>query len=128
MRGVQPAALPGTASYCRKALAPTMLRPVLVLSLLLSFSLLARAAELVRISSPDKSVQVAVALKPQGQPNYTVRYGATEVLQASQLGLRLEGADLSRGLQLTHVEPARPLTSPTLDLTLPARGGFVLQP
>ena len=83
-----------------------MLRPMLVLSMLLSFLLSARAAEPVRISSPDKSVRVAVALTPQGQPTYSVRYGATEILQASQLGLRLEGADLSRGLQLTRVEPA----------------------
>ncbi|RTQ48138.1 glycoside hydrolase family 97 protein [Hymenobacter gummosus] len=66
----------------------------------------ARAAQPIQISSPDGAVRVTVDLTAQGQPTYAVRYGQTELLQPSRLGLQLAGADLSQGLRLTQADKA----------------------
>ncbi|MCB2380506.1 glycoside hydrolase family 97 catalytic domain-containing protein [Hymenobacter sp. BT635] len=65
-----------------------------------TFSTTAQAAEPVLVSSPDGAVQVAVTLAAGGVPTYAVRYGKTEVLRTSRLGLQLAAADLTRNLQL----------------------------
>ncbi|MFC6225787.1 glycoside hydrolase family 97 catalytic domain-containing protein [Hymenobacter artigasi] len=63
-----------------------------------------RGAGPVVVSSPDGAVQVTVAVDPQGQPTYAVRYRAAEVLRPSRLGLQLAGTDLSQGLKLARAD------------------------
>lgn len=70
----------------------------------------ARAAQPVQVSSPDGAVRVTVDLTAQGQPTYAVRYGQTELLQPSRLGLKLAGTDLSQGLRLTQADKATTVT------------------
>jgi len=64
----------------------------------------AQAAEPVTVASPDGAVRVTVSVTAQGQPTYTVRYGPTEVLRPSRLGLQLASVDLSQGLQLKSAD------------------------
>jgi hypothetical protein len=50
------------------------------------------------VTSPDGHVRVDVRLTKQHLPVYAVYRDGTEVLRESSLGLRIEGADLSRAL------------------------------
>jgi hypothetical protein len=52
------------------------------------------------ITSPDKQVKVQFELSPRGEPTYAVARAGQPVLLTSRLGLRLQAADLSRGLRL----------------------------
>ncbi|RPD49812.1 glycoside hydrolase family 97 protein [Hymenobacter sediminis] len=70
----------------------------------------AQAAKPIRIKSPNGDVQVTVDVTAQGQPTYAVRYRRTELLRPSHLGLRLAGADLTQGLELTKADKQTTVT------------------
>jgi len=53
------------------------------------------------ITSPDQQVMVQFELSPRGEPTYAVARAGQEVLLPSRLGLRLQSADLTRGLRLS---------------------------
>ena len=52
------------------------------------------------VTSPDKQVKVQFELSPRGEPTYAVVRAGQPVLLTSHLGLRLQSADLTRGLRL----------------------------
>jgi hypothetical protein len=52
------------------------------------------------IASPDNQVKVQFDLSPRGEPRYAVERAGKAVLLDSRLGLRLQSADLTRGLRL----------------------------
>ncbi|MBY0242432.1 MAG: glycoside hydrolase family 97 protein [Burkholderiaceae bacterium] len=95
---------------CPQATRPTIrpTRPALALAILtlaVSHALpsLALAAPL---ASPDGHLAVDVTVGPGGVARYTVTRDGTAVILPSTLGLRLQGADFSRGLKLTQTSDA----------------------
>ncbi|KAF1723236.1 alpha-glucosidase [Pseudoxanthomonas wuyuanensis] len=79
----------------------------IVVSLALALTLAGPAAAageaartLGQVASPDGRLQVAVTLDAQGTPHYAIAREGKEVLAPAPLGLVLEDADFSRGLQL----------------------------
>lgn len=80
-----------------------MRTPYLFIGVLMLAATAAQAAAPLQVTSPDGAVCVTVALAGGGRPTYAVRYRDAELLQPSQLGLQLAGADLSQNLRLTKV-------------------------
>ncbi|WP_201982367.1 glycoside hydrolase family 97 protein [Hymenobacter rubidus] len=70
----------------------------------------ARAAEPVRVASPNGMIQVTVDLDSQGRPSYAVRYDRTEILRPSRLGLVLASADLTQKLKLVRADKVTAIT------------------
>jgi len=67
------------------------------------------------ITSPDNQLKVKFELSPHGEPTYTVARAGQAVLLSSHLGLRLQSADLTRGLRLAAAgEPQRIVDDYTL--------------
>lgn len=58
------------------------------------------------IASPDQQLKVHFELSPGGEPTYAVARAGQPVLLPSHLGLKLQSADLSRGLRLASAAPA----------------------
>lgn len=53
------------------------------------------------VISPDNRIQATITLNEKGELSYNVRYQGKEVVGQSQLGLRLRGFDLTKGLKRT---------------------------
>lgn len=53
------------------------------------------------ITSPDNQLKVQFDLSPRGEPTYAVFRAGQPVLLTSHLGLRLQSADLTKGLRLS---------------------------
>ena len=64
----------------------------------------------ISVASPNGVIQVTVAVDGQGRPSYAVRYGRTEVLRPSRLGLQLASADLTQHLKLVRAEKVATVT------------------
>ncbi|MEW7850878.1 glycoside hydrolase family 97 catalytic domain-containing protein [Massilia aurea] len=71
-------------------------------TLLVATSFCAHAAPLV---SPDRQIEVDVAVSPGGAMTYAVTRAGQAVILRSALGLEVEGADLTRGLTLATSSP-----------------------
>ncbi len=69
-------------------------------ALALTLACLAEHAHGAPLSSPDGRLAVDIAVRAGGVPTYTVTRDGQTVLLPSALGLRLQGADFSRGLKL----------------------------
>jgi hypothetical protein len=80
------------------------------ISLLIALAAQAQSGSPVSVDSPNGTIRVTVETTAQGVPTYTVRYGQTEVLRASKLGLQLTGTDLSQGLQLKNADRVESVT------------------
>lgn len=61
------------------------------------------------LGSPDRHIRVAVSTDQGGRLQYTVMRDGKPVLLASQLGLQLEGAQLSSGLSVVARSQPRPI-------------------
>jgi hypothetical protein len=62
------------------------------------------------LTSPDRHIQVVIAITPQQTLTWSVTRDGKPVILASSLGLELEGGDLAHGLRLAKVSPARAIT------------------
>lgn len=69
----------------------------------------AAAADAADLASPDRHIRVAVQTGEGGRLQYTVTRDGKPVLLASQLGLQLEGAELSSGLTVVARSAPRPI-------------------
>ena len=78
------------------------------LSLLAGLTLASGAAW--ALQSPDKQLDVSVAVNPDQTLSYTVKRNGQAVLLPSPLGLKLEGADFSRGLKLLETSPVKAIS------------------
>ncbi|WP_229507164.1 glycoside hydrolase family 97 protein [Pseudoduganella rivuli] len=81
-------------------------RPALPLSVLAMAALVASHACAAPLASPDGHLAVDVKVGPGGMPTYTVARDGKPVILPSALGLRLQGADFSRGLKLAATSDA----------------------
>ncbi|WP_020654501.1 glycoside hydrolase family 97 protein [Massilia niastensis] len=61
------------------------------------------------LTSPDRHISVAVAVSPSGTLTYSVSRDGKPVLLPSELGLQLQGADLSGKLRLSSSSPVKPV-------------------
>jgi hypothetical protein len=62
------------------------------------------------LQSPDKQLDVSVFVNPDQTLSYTVKRNGQPVLLPSPLGLKLAGADFSRGLKLAATSPVKAVT------------------
>ncbi|MBY0556358.1 MAG: glycoside hydrolase family 97 protein [Burkholderiaceae bacterium] len=69
----------------------------------------APAVDVADLGSPDRHIRVAVQTGEGGRLQYTVTRDGKPVLLASQLGLQLEGAELSSGLTVVARSAPRPI-------------------
>ncbi|MBV5325597.1 MAG: glycoside hydrolase family 97 N-terminal domain-containing protein, partial [Rhodospirillaceae bacterium] len=69
----------------------------------------APAVDVADLGSPDRHIRVAVQTGEGGCLQYTVTRDGKPVLLASQLGLQLEGAELSSGLTVVARSAPRPI-------------------
>ncbi|MGL6162492.1 glycoside hydrolase family 97 catalytic domain-containing protein [Microbulbifer sp.] len=82
------------------------MKRILLISMLLLLSACG-AKQQYSLYSPDGSLAVTLELNEAGQPQYRIERNGELVLKPSQLGVVLDGVDLSRGLALESVgEPA----------------------
>jgi alpha-glucosidase len=75
--------------------------------MLLAAGCVSNAMAAPALSSPDRHITVEVSVTPQRTLAYTVKRDGKPVILASDLGLKLEGADLSDELKLARVSPTR---------------------
>ncbi len=75
------------------------------LSILLGCAFASSSA--LALQSPNKELDVTVAVKPDKTLSYTVKRNGQMVLLSSPLGLKLAGADFSQELKLADVSPVR---------------------
>lgn len=61
-------------------------------------------------NSPDGKLQLEVKLNPKGEATYTLNRDGKVVLETSKLGLKVNGTDLSEGLQIESVSPVETVT------------------
>jgi hypothetical protein len=59
------------------------------------------------LESPDKQLDVTVAINPDKTLSYSVKRNGRPVLLPSPLGLKLDGADFSASLRLANTSPVR---------------------
>ncbi len=78
------------------------------MSLLLSLALSSSAA--LALQSPNKQLDVSVAVNSDKTLTYTVTHNGQPVLLSSPLGLKLEGADFSREIKLVNTSPVKTVT------------------
>lgn len=76
----------------------------------LSSSVLAAAADPIRISSPDERIVVDVQVTDEGAPRYTIAHNGKQVLRESKLGLIRDDADFSRDLRVANVSAVDTVT------------------
>ncbi|MDL2356467.1 MAG: glycoside hydrolase family 97 catalytic domain-containing protein [Pseudomonadota bacterium] len=75
----------------------------------LAASCAASAVAAPALSSPDGHIMVDVVVTPQHTLAWSLARDGKPVILASALGLQLEGADLTHGLRIDSVSPARPV-------------------
>ncbi len=61
------------------------------------------------LESPNKQLDVSVAVNPDKTLSYTIKRNGQAVLLPSPLGLQLAGADFARGLKLVNTSPVQPV-------------------
>lgn len=76
---------------------------------------IASAAQGVTIDSPTGKIRVETSTDGEGRPVYTVTHEGRTVISDAPLGLRLDFADLSRGLRESAVSLSRTARSYTQD-------------
>ncbi len=81
-----------------------MLYSRLLLAVGLLVATRAKAADPIRVASPNGAIEVTVHLDAQGRPSYAVRYGRADILRPSRLGLVLASADLTQRLKLVRAD------------------------
>lgn len=77
-------------------------------SLLLSLALSSQAV--FGLQSPNKQLEVSVVVNAEKVLNYSVKRNGQAVLLPSPLGLKLDGADFSREVELVHSSPIKTVT------------------
>ena len=77
--------------------------------LLAVLSLCAAQAHAAPLTSPDRHISVDVSVSNNGDLTYTVSRDGKPVILPSELGLRLQGADLSSKLRLSASSPVKPV-------------------
>ena len=87
---------------------------VLLASALFGLSLAAAAD--VSVASPEGRVQFVLSTNAQGQLQYTVKFQSKSMIDASNLGIVVDGADLADGVQIGAAETYK------VDETYPWRG------
>lgn len=75
----------------------------------LALSLASGAA--LALQSPNKQLDLSVTLNPDQTLSYSVKRNGQAVLLPSPLGLKLEGADFSRGLKLAATSPVKAVSA-----------------
>ena len=78
------------------------------LSALLGLALAGGAA--FALESPNRQLDVSVLVNPDKTLSYSVKRNGQAVLLPSPLGLKLAGADFSRGLKLVATSPVKPVS------------------